>query len=178
MLVRVVIVYESMFGTTHSVADVVGEVAGSRGEVALVPVSEATSEVIQGADLVIVGGPTHVHGLSWSSTREEAESEAEKYGDLALDPDAEGPGLRDWLHQLGQVGNVPAAAFDTRLHGPGALRGRASKGIDRRLRHHGFRTIIEPESFLVDKENHLMDGEVERARAWAESLFDRLMAGD
>lgn len=175
---RVVIVYESMFGTTHSVAEEIGTVAGTRGEYAVLPVAEATSDVISDADLVIVGGPTHVHGLSWATTRAEAESEAEKYEDLALDPDAEGPGLRDWFHQVGEVDKVPAAAFDTRLNGPGLMTGRASTGIDRRLRHHGFRTIIEPESFLVDKENHLVDGEAERARGWAEALFDRLTVED
>lgn len=173
---RVVIVYESMFGTTHSVAEAIGKVAEARAEVVVLPVAEATAEVIGDADLVVVGGPTHVHGLSWATTRAEAESESEKYEDLTLDADAEGPGLRDWFHSVGEVDKVPAAAFDTRRHGPELATGRASKGIDRRLRRHGFLTIVEPESFLVDKEGHLMEGEAERARAWAETLFDHLAA--
>jgi Flavodoxin domain len=178
MLMRVVIVYESMFGTTRSIADEIGKVAASWGEAAVVPVAEATSNVLENADLVIVGGPTHVHGLSWPTTRSEAEAESEKYDALVLDPDAEGPGLRDWFHQVGDVDNVLAAAFDTRLNKPEVVTGRASKGIDRRLRHHGYRTVVEPESFLVDKENHLVDGEADRARAWAQSLFDHLAAED
>ena len=175
---RVVIVYESMFGTTRSIADEIGKVAASQGEAAVVPVAEATSNVLENADLVIVGGPTHVHGLSWPTTRSEAEAESEKYDALVLDPDAEGPGLRDWFHQVGDVDSVLAAAFDTRLNKPEVVTGRASKGIDRRLRHHGYRTVVEPESFLVDKENHLVDGEADRAGAWAQSLFDHLAAED
>ena len=175
---RVVIVYESMFGTTHLIADEIGTIAASQGEVAVVPVAEATPNVLEGAELVIVGGPTHVHGLSWPTTRAEAEAESEQYEALVLDPDAEGPGLRDWFHQVGDVDNVLGAAFDTRLNKPEVVTGRASKGIDRRLRNHGYRTIAEPESFLVDKENHLVDGEADRARAWAETLFDHLADRD
>ncbi len=63
-----------------------------------------------------------------------------------------------------------AAAFDTRIDGPATLTGRASKGIARRLRHHGLELIAGPESFLVDKHNHLLDGEADRAQEWASKL--------
>lgn len=171
---KTVIVYESMYGNTHMVAGEIAGVAGAFGEVALVPVSKASPVTIDDADLVIVGGPTHVHGLSRSMTRQGAISDAAKHPDLDLDPDAEGPGLRDWFEQLGDVDNISAAAFDTRLHGPSAVTGQASTGISRRLRHHGFREVIEHESFFVDKDNHLTRGEAERAQAWSTSLFEQL----
>lgn len=174
---KTVIVYESMYGNTHLVASEIAGVAGAFGEVALVPVSKASSVTIDDADLVIVGGPTHIHGLSRSMTRQGAISDAAKQPDLDLDPDAEGPGLRDWFEQLGDVDDVPAAAFDTRLHGPSAFTGRASTGISRRLRHHGFREVIEHESFFVDKDNHLTQGEGERAQTWSTSLFHQLGLG-
>ena len=63
-----------------------------------------------------------------------------------------------------------AAAFDTRIDAPAALTGRASKGIAKRLRRCGFSLVVEPESFLVDKHNRLVDGEEERARAWGAAL--------
>ena len=58
------VVYESMFGNTHKIAD--GIAAGLRptGEVRVVPVHEATDELVAWADLVVVGGPTHIHGMT------------------------------------------------------------------------------------------------------------------
>lgn len=171
---RTVIVYESMYGNTHLVADEIAGVAHAFGEVELVPASRAVPGTVDGADLVIVGGPTHMHGLSRTMTRQGAISDAAKRTDLDLDPDAEGVGLRDWFEQLGDDNHIPAAAFDTRLHGPSALTGHASAGISRRLRHHGFQEVIGPESFFVDKDNHLTQGEAERALNWSKSVFDRL----
>ena len=117
---KTAIVYESMYGNTHSVASEIAGVAGTFGEVVLVPVSKAVPGAVDGADLVIVGGPTHIHGLSRTMTRQGAVSDAAKRTDLDLDSDAEGPGLRDWFERLGEVDHIPAAAFDTRLHGPSA----------------------------------------------------------
>jgi hypothetical protein len=36
--------------------------------------------------------------------------------------------------------------------------------------------VAEPESFLVDKDNHLLAGESDRARRWADGLVSRLTA--
>ncbi len=171
---KTVIVYESMYGNTRALAEHIAAAVRRTGEVdvAAVAVADATPELITGADLVIVGGPTHVHGMSWSTTRRSAVEEADTPD--SLDPDAEGPGLRDWFHQVDRVHDTPAAAFDTRIDANPAFTGRASVGISRRLRHHGFREIAEPESFLVDKESHLLAGEEDRAEQWARSLLDRL----
>ena len=53
---------------------------------------------------------------------------------------------------------------------PAALTGRASKGVGRELRHHGFELVTEPESFIVTKENHLVAEEGDRARTWGARL--------
>ena len=167
---HVVVVYESMYGNTHTVANEVAEGLRTFGEVTEVPRGEATADVVDGADLVVVGGPTHVHGLTSKTSRKGAVGAAEKDPSLEVEPDAEGPGLREWFHSLTGVDGTQAAAFDTRIDAPPALTGRASKGIARRLRHHGFDLVVEPESFLVDKENHLEPGEAERAREWGVAL--------
>jgi hypothetical protein len=52
------------------------------------------------------------------------------------------------------------------------LSGRASRGISDRLRHHGYRLVADPESFLVNKSNQLLPAEVERATAWGASLLE------
>ena len=82
-----------------------------------------------------------------------------------LDADAEGPGLREWFDSLG-ARPTAAAAFDTRADAPAAFTGRASKGIAKRLRTHGFTLIADPESFLVTKQNRLVEHEVTHAREW------------
>ena len=166
---RAVIVYESMYGNTHHIATAIGEGLRASAEVVVVPVEDAHADLVRSADLLVVGGPTHAHGMTRASTREAAVEASEKQDSLTLDPDAPGPGLRDWFDGV-EVQDRDAVAFDTRMHGPPALTGRASKGIARRLRQHGANVFAEPESFLVTKENHLDPHEEEHARAWGALL--------
>ena len=56
------------------------------------------------------------------------------------------------------------------MHGPAAFTGRASKGVDRLLREHGFDVIAEPESFVVTKQDRLEPAEQDRARDWGTTL--------
>ena len=171
---RVVVVYESMFGNTHVIADHIATGVATHLETTVVPVHDATEDLLDGADLLVVGGPTHVHGMSSHRSREGAKEIAAKDDDLELDPDAEGPGLRDWFDELTDGRSGRAAAFDTRVHATAVLTGQASKGIAKRLRRHGFDLVVEPESFFVDKENHLEPDEAERATAWGRSLAEAL----
>jgi flavodoxin-like protein len=167
---RAVVVYESMYGNTHLVADAIGAGLGPVFDVSVVPVSQVSPAVLADADLVVVGGPTHAHGMSRAATRKAAVEAASKpVSPLKLEPDALGPGLRDWFGTLGHY-PVKAAAFDTRMHGPAALTGRASKGVARLLREHGFDVVAEPESFLVAKQDQLDPGETTRARDWGTNL--------
>ena len=167
---RAVVVYESMYGNTHLIADAIAEGMASIGAVEVVSVDGVADAGLDGVDLLVVGGPTHVHGMSTKTTRQGAVTDAAKpERDLTLDPDAEGPGLRDWFESVSGL-PAKAAAFDTRMHGPQALTGRASKGIAKRLRHHGCALVVEPMSFLVTKDNHLVDDEVAHARAWGAEL--------
>lgn len=172
-----VVVYESMYGNTHTVAERIGAGLAPLGDVRVLPVSEATDEVVGSADLLVVGGPTHVHGMTRESTRHDAVQRMEQQGgDLELDPDAEGPGLREWFDTLGRVEGTAAAAYDTRVGEMSTvMTGRASKGIHKRLRRHGFATLVDPESFGVDKETHLMAGEEERAEQWGAALAEQVM---
>jgi hypothetical protein len=121
---------------------------------------------VAAADLVIAGGPTHMHGMSTAASRRAAAEAAAKEGSrLALDPDADGPGIRGWLSGA-SAGRGLAAAFDTRLGGVPVLTGRASRGISRLLQAHGYRLVTAPESFLVTKQGTLLEGEEARACAW------------
>jgi hypothetical protein len=139
-------------------------------EVTLVPVAEATAELAAGADLLVAGAPTHMHGLSNVATRLMAARAAAKAGsELLLDPDADGPGLPEWLQELGRRDGL-AAAFDTRINGVPVITGRASRPIARLLKRHGYRLVASPESFLVSWETMLLDGEAARARRWGVTI--------
>jgi hypothetical protein len=167
---KAVVIYESMYGNTHQIANAIGDGLRPSAEVVVVSVGEADAELVKSADLVVIGGPTHAHGMSHVSTRKGAVEAAEKPGsDLVLDPDADDPGLREWFASLDHV-FTNAAAFDTRFDLPAAITGRASKGIARKLRHHGATLIAEPESFFVKKDNHLEPDEEVRAREWGAQL--------
>ena len=170
---RALVVYESMYGNTHVVASNVADGLRATHEVTLVPVAGATADLVAGADLLVVGGPTHMHGLSSpASRRMAAHAAAKPASGLTLDPDACGPGLRDWLEGIGGLRDGPAlaAAFDTRLNGVPAFTGHASRGIGRLLKRHGYRLVAAPESFLIGQQNTLLDGETSRARRWGAAL--------
>jgi Flavodoxin len=163
---RALVVYESMYGNTHAVATNIAAGLSARYEVTLVPVARATTKLVAAADLIVVGGPTHMHGMSSAASRRMAVQAASKQGsELTLDPDADSAGLHALLDGLG-AGRALAAAFDTRFRGAAAFTGRASHGIGRLLRRHGYRLVLPPESFLVTNANTLVDGEATRARSW------------
>ncbi len=167
---RAVIVYESMFGNTHAIADAVGKGLEPTLEVVVVPLADVGGERLGDADLLVVGGPTHFHGMSRPRSRKWAAATAQKPGnDLVLDRDAQGPGVRAWLASLGH-GRTKVAAFDTRFNGLAGFTGRASKAISRKLRKHGFEVVAKPESFLVDSKHHLESGEEARAQEWGKRL--------
>jgi len=174
---RAVVVYESMYGNTHLVADAIGTGLSSAFEVSVIPVAHADAAILAGADLVVVGGPTHAHGMSRASTRKAAVEAADKpVSPLKVEPDALGPGLREWFGSLGRY-PVMAAAFDTRVHAPAALTGRASKGVAQSLRAHGFRVIADPASFLVTRQDRLEPQETDRAREWGTRLAAQASLG-
>jgi hypothetical protein len=173
---RAVIIYESMYGNTHAIAEAIGRGLAPEHEVSVVGVAEATPELLDGAGLVVAGGPTHVHGMSRARSRQAAVDAARKDGSgLTLEPHAQGPGLRDWFGTVGRIRGC-GAAFDTRMTGPAALTGRASKAIAKLLDQHGLTEIAPAQSFLVTKDNRLQPGEEDRAEQWGRELAAKLPA--
>jgi hypothetical protein len=180
---RTLVVFESMYGNTHAIADAIAEAFRSAGAVQVVPATEISSDQVAWADLVIAGGPTHARGLPTEATRasaqETAATPAEKQGwelKLELDPASEGPGIREWLATLPVGQGKRAAAFDTRVSAPAFITGRASKGIATELRRLGYDLVADAESFIIDTHNKLKPGELERARSWGTTLAARLEA--
>ena len=170
MIMRALVVYESMYGNTREIAGNIADGLRADYVVTLVPVASATVELVAGADLLVTGAPTHMHGLSSVVTRRMAARAAAKDGSgLRLDPYAGGPGLSEWLKGLGRRGGL-AAAFDTRINGVAAITGRASRPIARLLKRHGYRLAAAPQSFLVSWDTTPLDGEADRARRWGMTI--------
>jgi Flavodoxin len=162
---RAIVVYESMFGNTRTIAKAVADGLSECLAVDLSEVSDAPSRLPDDASLVIVGGPTHAFGLSRPRTRADAAGRAER--PLV----SRGDGLREWLGGLaGGSSLLSAAGFDTRIDKP-RLPGSAAKAAERRLRRVGFRIIVPAMSFYVsDTLGPLLDGETDRARRWGERI--------
>lgn len=167
---NVLLVYESMYGNTAHIAEAIGEGLGHNGSTLTMRNVDDVADVDAGSfDLLVVGGPTHAHSMTRSGTRKTAiDDEKNTYEDPTL-----GDGLRGWLDGLAPAMGHRAAAFDTRFDKPTILVGEASKGIEKRLHHHGYH-VLERKSFFVDTKNELLNGELDRARAWGRTLVTQL----
>jgi len=160
--VKALIVYESMFGNTKALAQAVAEGLDEVFEVSLVEVSEMPPA--DGVDLLVVGAPTHAFGLSRPSTRQDASRQG------PVSTGAVAVGLREYLDCASTLSGVRAAAFDTKINKP-FVPGSAARTAVRQLRRLGCRVLVPAQSFRVDgTTGPLLDGELPRARRWAQSL--------
>ncbi|MGP3915962.1 flavodoxin family protein [Nonomuraea sp. 10N515B] len=159
------VVYESMYGNTKQIAEAVAEGLASRLRAEVVEVGSAPFVVEPEVGLLVVGGPTHAFSLSRASTRQSAAQQAT--GPL-ISP---GIGVREWLGALcTPSAALGSAAFDTRIAKP-RMPGSAARGIAKRLRRVGIGAVAPAQSFYVTGgQGPLVEGEVERARQWGESL--------
>ncbi|KRE52588.1 flavodoxin family protein [Phycicoccus sp. Soil748] len=158
------VVYESMYGNTGRVAQAIAE--GLRDHVdAIVCEVGVAPDTLPDVELLVVGGPTHAFGMSRASTREDAARSAAR-------PVVSGRrGIREWTEALSApTTQVALATFDTKVARP-RLPGSAAHAVARRLRRLGVRQVCPPETFHVQgREGPLSDGELERARAWGQSV--------
>ncbi len=140
-----IVVYDSKFGNTKHLAEVIGQELAAHGPARVVAVDQASGG-LGTADLLVVGGPTHAHGISAP--------------------------MRLFLDSLkASTPGVVAAAFDTRYRMSPILSGSAAKAIAKQLSRLKFKPASRPESFFVTRgEVHLEEGELERATAWARAL--------
>lgn len=168
----VAVVYESSFGNTRKVAESIAEGFRDEGvDVLLLSVDDPVP-ALDDLELLVVGAPTHIHGVSSTRSRQAA---LEQTG---AEREAPGIGVRGWLKELPPGEGLPAATFDTRLRKPVLLVGSAAKGIARRLEHRGFELLVPPESFFVGSGDGtpLEEGELERAGEWGHVLASRTKA--
>lgn len=151
------LVYYSRFGNTKAVASAIAEVLGSAGEASLASIDELAADDLADADLVVFGSPTHYQNL----------------------PKAVRAALETLPKRSLQGKRV--AAFDTSVETWGPLmRMTAAHRLLPKLRKLGGRRYARPETFVVvrgatpdgeERQDRLCEGELERARAWADTLL-------
>lgn len=168
---KLVVVYESMFGNTKMTAEAIAEGLGRAGEVTLGSVDDLSPEAVGDAGLLVAGGPTHGHGMARPNAHQTIAEDRSyaKYGPVLAGEES----LRGWLERL-PAGRAAAAAFDTRFDKPRWLTGSAATRIAQRLRRKGY-SVVGIESFFVQTAGGpLADGERQRAVAWGRALAANL----
>ena len=152
-----IVIYASHSGNTRQIAEVIAAELESRGPVHLLIADEASTPVLDGTDLLVIGSPTEGHGM--------------------IAPVAH---LVDRLTPAALRG-LAVATFDTRLRWPRWLAGSAGNDLAHRLRDAGARVVIPAESYFVTffakMEPLLAPGEIERAGTWAATLSTAVEQG-
>jgi flavodoxin I len=156
---KVLVVYDSVFGNTEKIAMAIGSALGSQGEVETLRVGNVKAEQLAGLDLLIVGSPTR----GFRPTE----------------------GIQTFLKSIspGSLKGLKVAAFDTRM----TLQDINSPVLNLVVRIIGFRyaaspiadalkkkggdLVTPPDGFFVKKaEGPLKEGELERAVEWAKGI--------
>lgn len=164
---RALVVYESLYGNTAAIGESIARSLRTRGfDAHAAPVSSIDPAETTEVELLVVGGPTHAHGMSSAGTRKVAATD--KKNDYPEPTVA--PGLRTWIKELPGGNGRLAAAFDTRFDRSVLLAGSAARGIARRLESKGYALVTRPESFFVSEDNLLIDDQKEHAVRWAANL--------
>jgi flavodoxin I len=147
---KVLIVYDSVYGNTERIAKAIAEAVGSSGEVRALRADETNPSELASGDLLIVGSPTH--------------------GGRPTSP------VQDFLNKITQqsLQGISVAAFDTRSQTKLArVFGNAAGRIARNLKTKGGVLIASPEGFIVEgTRGPLKEGELERAAGWAKGIIE------
>lgn len=162
---KLVVVYESMFGNTRTIGEAVAEGLSEAGEVAVGTVDDLAQEDVREAALIVLGGPTHNRGMAKPDARKALARRGAKHGTVL--PGRES--LRGWLERLPN-GRAAAATFDTRFDKPAWIVGSAAKGAAQRMGAKGYEVLGSRSFFVRGNGGPLAEGERERAVAWGREL--------
>jgi len=145
---KVLIVYDSVFGNTEQVAQAIGNALGSQEDVEILRVSNVKPEQLTGLKLLIVGSPTRGGRPT--------------------------PAIQGFLNRVSEpaIRGINVATFDTRLSTRlVGIFGYAAGRIADSLKRKGGILIASPEGFFVKGgKGPLKEGELERAASWAKVI--------
>lgn len=140
---KTLVIYDSMFGNTEIIAKAIADVCDAK----LVKACDFSTEDIKGIDLLIIGSPTQAGNPTVL--------------------------VQKALAKLVSLDDLKIAAFDTRMSMKWVkIFGFASNKIIKKLQKIGCVVAVSPEGFLVNgKEGPLADGELVRAKQWAQTIL-------
>ncbi|MBN1411308.1 MAG: flavodoxin domain-containing protein [Spirochaetales bacterium] len=154
---KIVIVYDSVFGNTEKIAQAMGKGLGSGHDVTVAKVGTLDAEILKNAEGLVVGSPTR-----------------------AFQPTK---AIKNFLKSFSRerLQGIRVAAFDTRvllsdvnsgfLNFMVKLFGYAAEPIAAKLVKYGGKLSLSPEGFYVNgTEGPLKDGEEGRAVEWIKQL--------
>lgn len=156
---KILIVYDSVFGNTEKIVHTISDSLGSYEMVKTFKVSDIRPEQLTGQDLLIVGSPT-----------------------LTFRPTIDITGFLNGISPCGLKG-IKVAAFDTRLSNSLDKKklfthiftrqfGYAAESIADKLVKKGGKLIVPPMGFILkSSEGPLKAGELERAANWAKLMI-------
>jgi flavodoxin len=146
---KVLIVYDSVYGNTEKIARAIAEAITASNEVKVLQASGANPSQLTPVDLLIVGSPTHAGRPI--------------------------PAVQDFLNKVPEFSlkGVNVAAFDTRISKKiVGVFGYAAGRIAGNLKKKGATLVASPEGFFVTGgEGPLKEGELERAAGWARGIL-------
>jgi hypothetical protein len=164
---KVIVVYESHWGNTASVAKAIAEGFGPDAQV--LTTDEASPSTVADADLIIAGAPIMAFSLPSDRMLTSMANDAK----APSPPDLSHASMRSWLDRL-PVGHGRSAEFETGLRwSPGGATG----AIGRKLEEAGFKRLGKSRRFVVKGSyGPLREGELERAQQWGTELAAALTA--
>jgi flavodoxin I len=146
---RILVVYDSVYGNTEKIARAIGK--GISDDVKVLRTGDVRPADLDSLELFIIGAPT--------------------YGGRPT------PAMKDFLKRLtvSVVKDTDVATFDTRISAKWVgIFGYAAGKIAKSLRKMGGNLLINPEGFFVmGTEGPLKVGEIERASAWAQEVINK-----
>lgn len=153
-----IVVYDSQYGNTQKVAQVIADKLSEFGSAYAIHVDEVQPGDLLGINLLVVGSPT-----------QQLSATAPVKGWLNRIPAASLKGVRaaafDTRFTQEKIDEIKILSFFVRIFGYGA------KPIASRLAKKGAELTVEPEGFYVaDTEGPLLADELERAENWAAQL--------
>ncbi len=155
---KAIVAYDSAYGNTEQIARAIGSALGPEQEVETLRVGDVTPQKLEGISVLVVGSPTQ----KFSPT-------AATNALLKRIPNDGLKGVRvaafDTRFTEAEIERVKILAFFVRIFGY------AAEPIADKLRKKGGELAIPPEGFYVGgTEGPLLDGELERAAAWAKQI--------
>jgi flavodoxin len=153
------VIYDSQYGNTEKIAQVIGNTLKQAGEAEVIRVGDMKPEQLPGIELLIIGSPTQQFRPTVA--------------------------MKTFLNNIPKIGlkGVKVAAFDTRLtlteieKSPPLsffvkIYGYAAERLVKMLKSKGGELLLPGEGFYVEgTQGPLLQGEEERAENWARKLF-------